>query len=201
MDEQKSGEPAATAGTDARLRCLLLAAAAGDVPAFEEFYRSTVRMVLPSVRRICGDNHCEDALAEAYFQAWKTIASFDPARGTAMAWLKTIARTRALDCLRRERAGHDPAGAADIDPDEQPGTAAGPVELVHDRQQHARLQVALAALPVRQRQLLALAYDRDCTHEEIARSTGLSLGLVRRLLRQSHVKLQNSLTGGDAMQA
>lgn len=201
MDEQGVETPGA--GLDARLRSLLLAAAAGDVGAFEQFYASTVRMVLPSVRRICGEIHCEDALADAYFQAWKTLASFDPARGTAMSWLKTIARTRALDCLRRERALHDGlAGAPEFDPDEQPHLAAGPVEIAQTRQEHARLQAALAALPTRQRQLLALIYDRDCTHQEIAQITGMPLGTVRHLLRQSHSRLQDSIQpGGDALQA
>ncbi len=194
--ETSTGEPAGT--HDPGLESLLLRARDGDVAAYEAFYTATVRLVLPSVRRICGENYCEDALADAYFQAWKTLPSYDPARGSALAWLKTIARSRALDALRSDRRLHDGlVGAPDCDPDREPCPAAGPQEIVEGREQQARLHAALALLPSRQRQLLALAYDRGCTHDEISAMTGLSTGAVRHLLRQTHVRLHDTLRGGD----
>ncbi len=45
----------------------------------------------------------EEVVADAFGQAWRTAAQFDPSRGSVAAWLATITRTRALDLLRSRR--------------------------------------------------------------------------------------------------
>lgn len=46
----------------------------------------------------------EEVTCDVYTQVWQTANTFDPARGAVMSWLLNIARSRALDCLRRQRS-------------------------------------------------------------------------------------------------
>jgi RNA polymerase sigma-70 factor (ECF subfamily) len=44
----------------------------------------------------------EEVLQETFLQAWMQAGSYRPELGTPRAWVLLIARSRALDCLRRE---------------------------------------------------------------------------------------------------
>ena len=179
---------------DQRLADLLRATAHGDQRAFEAFYEATIRLVLPSVRRICGDAHAEDALADAYVQAWTTAQTFDAARGSALAWIRMIAGSRGRDRMRAERHSHGGLdGALPRDADEQHDDACGPDEILHSAQACARLRAAVSALPARERMLIGLAYYREFTQQQISDETGLPLGTVKRLMRDSHARLHAML--------
>jgi RNA polymerase sigma-70 factor (ECF subfamily) len=45
----------------------------------------------------------EDVAQESFLAAWRGLGTFDPRRGTFVAWLLAIARHRALNALRRPR--------------------------------------------------------------------------------------------------
>ncbi len=51
-----------------------------------------------------GSADLEDVLASAYFQVWRELQRFDAQRGSAVTWLLTIVRSRALDTLRESAA-------------------------------------------------------------------------------------------------
>ena len=42
----------------------------------------------------------EDVVQETFIELWRRASQFDPDRGGAIAWVVTIARSRAIDCLR-----------------------------------------------------------------------------------------------------
>lgn len=179
---------------EASLARLLQAAKLGDVAAFESFYGATIRLVLPAVRRVCGEPRCEDALADAYFQAWRTLASFDASRGSALAWIKVIALSRARDCMRAERLRHGGAdGAVAWDEEEEVDGSAGPEQIAETAQASALLRTAIAQLPARQRMLIGLAYYSELTQGELAQQTGLSLGAVKSSMRDSYARLRGIL--------
>ncbi len=180
---------------DDLLAALLQASAKGDARAFEQFYNATVRQAMAVARRIAGDSHAEDVLAEAYFQIWRHAARFDAARGTPLSWLLTVVRSRALDRLRQETLRHGGhSGAPEWDPERSEAAAEpGPEHLLDSLQQHTRLHAALAALSPNERWVLGLAFFRDCTHAEIAALTGLPLGTVKSLINRSQHKLRGRL--------
>ena len=75
--------------------------AAGDRAAFEEVYRRTSAKLFGVCLRILPVRpEAEEALQEAYLSVWRRAASFDATRGSAMTWLITLARNRAVDRLR-----------------------------------------------------------------------------------------------------
>jgi RNA polymerase sigma-70 factor (ECF subfamily) len=113
-----------------------------------------------------------------------------------MAWLLTIVRTRALDCLRQRQARGQPGDAQppDVESDEP-----GPADLLARAQVGSRLQAALGRLSHQERWLLGLAYYRDHTHVQIAAATALPLGTVKSILLRAQHKLR-TLLAQDASQ-
>lgn len=180
---------------DEQLVALLQAAAGGDAGAFERFYNGTARHAMAVVRRIAGDAHAEDVLADCYFQAWRNAKQFDAGRGSALAWLLMIARSRALDRLRQESVRHGGlAGAPAHDADGgDPIDLPGPDQLLESVEARTRLHAALADLSANERWVLGLAYFRDHSHSEIATLTGLPLGTVKSLINRAQHKLRETL--------
>ena len=97
------GSPASA--TDG-LADLLGRAATRDAAAFSALYKATSAKLYGVVVRILprGDA-AADALQEAYVRIWEKAGEFDPAKGSPLAWMATIARNRALDEVRRVRPG------------------------------------------------------------------------------------------------
>lgn len=185
---------AARARRDAELARLVHAAAGGDCTAFEAFYDRTLGYAQAVAGRLLHGADLEDLLADAYFEAWRCAARFDPQRGSAVTWLLTIVRSRALDQLRHRAAR--PQGSDDV-ADERADEAADPIDALWRRQSGRRLHEALAALDARERWVLGLAYFRDRSHSEIASVTGLPLGTVKSLLARAQAKLRLALAGTE----
>jgi RNA polymerase sigma-70 factor, ECF subfamily len=187
----RAGNPHA----DPDLAVQLLAAAKGDVHAFETFYQLSVGRTYALVRRMVGGYWVEDVLADAYFQAWRELASFDPQRGTAIGWLMSIARSRALDKLRSEklRSTEPLDESALLQLSNALGEQPDPESLLQITRDASRLNHALTQLNPNERWILALAYFRDLTQTEIAVHTGLPLGTVKSLMTRSTRKLKIQL--------
>lgn len=100
------------------LKVTICAAALGDIASFAGLYESTASWLLRLVRRITGPQDAEDVLADVYLQVWRSLPEYDDKRGEPLAWLATIARSRALDRLRTERrrhGGHPQAAGPAVD--------------------------------------------------------------------------------------
>jgi RNA polymerase sigma-70 factor (ECF subfamily) len=179
------------AARDLRLAALLRQVATGRADAFEAFYDATVAYAQALARRMVRGAELDDVLAESYFQVWRDAPRFDAGRGSAVGWLLTIVRSRALDALRRRRAGGDPESAEGVA--ERPSEDPGPPELLAATQAGTRLYSALAALSAQERWLLGLAYFRELSHSQISQETGLPLGSVKSAILRAQAKLRRSL--------
>ena len=84
---------------------LLGRVAAGDREAFAELFDTHSPLVLGVLVRMLGNRaEAEDVLQEAFLQAWRQADRYDPERATPRGWLLTLARSRALDGLRSDKA-------------------------------------------------------------------------------------------------
>jgi RNA polymerase sigma-70 factor (ECF subfamily) len=182
---------AARAERNDALAALLRCAAAGDARAFEGFYDATVGYAHALLRRMLRPADVQDVLADTFFQAWREAARFDAGRGGAVTWLLTLARSRALDLLRHQRAS--PEVEAGDDPVEATAPTPGPDDLLASMQTDTRLRGALAGLSSNERWVLGLAYYRDLSHREISAETGLPLGTVKSLILRAQGKLREQL--------
>ncbi len=172
----------------ATANALLSAVAAGDRQAFSDLYQQTSRLLYAIALRITRQaEQADEAVSETFLQVWRQASRFDPERGGAVAWLTVICRSRALDALRQRRQRD---GLMTRLADELPGAEPCAAHLLASVELNSDLHAALSQLQEQQRQLVGLAYFRDYSHSELARSTGLPLGTVKSQLRRAVDKLR-----------
>lgn len=167
---------------------------ARDEAALAELYDSTSGRVFVLVQRITTCRAlAEEVVEDVYWQVWRQAARFDASRGAVLAWLLAMARSRALDALRAQaRFAHEA-----LDDEERAGHADPesplPPDLLDATCASTRLHALLAALEALPRQVLALAFFRGLTHEDIAAQLGLPLGTVKSLIRRTLLQLRRQL--------
>jgi len=183
------------------LAALLARMADGDEEALAAFYDATVAKAYGVALRIVGSPaSAEEVIVDTFHQAWREAGRFDAQRAAPMAFLMMMCRSRALDALRgRDRAllHEDPASLI-ADADHPCG--GDPLDLLAAVEAHSALHGALASLTPAQRQMVALAFFRGMTHEEIAAHAALPLGTVKSQIRRALDVLRRTLaTGGGVV--
>lgn len=167
--------------------------AAGDQSAFTIFYETTSRLVFGLVLRMLNDRAtAEEVLLDVYTQIWRQAAAYDHQRGTPLAWLMTIARSRALDRLRsgrQDRARQEPLETAS----ETRATTANPEEMTVVAEQQRLVRRALNTLPPEQREVIELAYYSGLSQSEIAARLNQPLGTIKTRARLGLNKLRETL--------
>jgi RNA polymerase sigma-70 factor (ECF subfamily) len=185
---------------DEALRSRVRAIANGDAQAFAAFYDATIGTVYGLALRILRDAaEAEEVVSDVYLQVWRQASRFDAARGAPRAWLVTITRSRALDTLRR-RDPAKPRDDVDALADLAGSDAPDPPDWLSAVERGQALHAALARLSHEQRQMLALAYFRGLSHQEICDYTGVPLGTVKTHLRKAIEALRAALHTHEAMQ-
>jgi RNA polymerase sigma-70 factor (ECF subfamily) len=155
----------------------------GDHAALGEFYDRYAGLVNGLALRILRDTaEAEEVVQEVFVQVWRQAERYDPARGSIEAWICTIARTRALDRLRRRTSRREEPGDAAPGPTDTPRT----VEALAVRK-------ALESLSADQRRALELAYYDGLTQSEIAERLGEPLGTVKTRIRTAMIRLRDVL--------
>lgn len=134
----------------------------------------------------------EEVVQVTFWQVWRQAPRFNPAIGSAQAWIMTIARSRALDKLRHSDK-HEVALEDDLldiipCPDSQ-----SPLSLLSKAEHGQQLKSALLVLEPVPRQLVSLAFWRGLSHEEIANLTAIPLGTVKSHIRRALVTLRQQL--------
>jgi RNA polymerase sigma-70 factor, ECF subfamily len=171
---------------------LILRMASRDANALDAFYTRYNRVAFSLILRIVGNRQdAEDVLSDAFWQVWQQSARYDSTRGKPIAWLLTIARTRAIDRIRSNR--RQQARTEELEPDKNP--AIGPAEqdsfVLADTRR--AVQEALQTLPEQQKIALEMAYFQGMSHSEIAAALGQPLGTVKDRIRNGMLHLRKRL--------
>jgi RNA polymerase sigma-70 factor (ECF subfamily) len=182
---------------------LLDGVAGGDRGAVMALYDRFAPALMAVALRVTGSRaEAEDVLQDVFARVWREAVTFDRARGTAAAWLVTLARNRAIDAVRarKRRRGHED----DLGRDE-PVTLdapASPEASVVDAERSVAVRAALDTLRPEQRAVLELAYFGGLSHSEIAARLGQPLGTVKTRIAQAVKRLRDELArfspGGGA---
>jgi RNA polymerase sigma-70 factor (ECF subfamily) len=180
--ETSSRRYAASAAPD--LTDLLQAVIRRDEAALGQLYDFTAGKLYGLARTILGNGaDAEEVVCDTYAQAWQSAWRFDPDRGSVLAWLLMICRSRALDLLRQRRARACAEDAAGSEVEEAVEPA--PEALLHQIEEGTAIHRALAELTPLRRQLVALAFFKGMSHQEIASAMRLPIGTVKSHLRRS----------------
>ena len=182
--------------TDPRVRDdqdvqLVVRLAARDMEAASDLYDRFASHVYALARRVVrSDSDAEDVVQDVILQAWQSAAAYDPRRGSVLAWLLVMARTRSIDRLRARQSR--PAGDNTLLPalagDETPA-----LELLLAAEQGERVRDALTVLPADQRTPLELAYYEGLTQSAIARTLAQPLGTIKTRMRAALQTLRQRL--------
>lgn len=169
-------------------QALLSKVSVGDASALRALYDSCGARALSVAYRVLGTrSEAEEVVQETFVQVWRQARSYDASRGGAMAWIATIARSRALDRLRTRSANERAVARSAEEP--EPRYAPAPVEIAAQRELRAQVSAALSSLPPEQRSAIELAYYEGLSHSEIAARLGDPLGTVKTRVRLGLAKL------------
>ena len=133
----------------------------------------------------------EDVLQEAFLQVWNQADRFDADRAAPDVWIFLIARSRAVDRLRRRTLTTEviPEIATLYDPGED--LARGEVA--------SQVSSALMYLPADQREPIRLAFFQGLTHEQIAKTLAVPLGTVKTRIRLGMARLRDRFSSLPSM--
>jgi RNA polymerase sigma factor (sigma-70 family) len=168
-----------------------------DESSFEAFYDQTLSKVYGLALKITRRHDlAENVVGDTYWQVWHQAVRFDVSRGVPMAWLMLICRTRALDTLRKldEADSHPEPSELIIESEFSCPTLEKMLTLERD----SALHVAMAKLSSIQRQLIALAFFKGYTHQEISEQTNLPLGSVKSHIKRAQASLKDALSHKEA---
>jgi RNA polymerase sigma factor (sigma-70 family) len=150
---------------------------------FEQLYRATRDDVFAYVATLLHDRSAaEDVTALAFERAFRKRKSFDSRRGSERAWLFGIARNAALDELRRIKR----TAPLTTEP-------AAPDDELERTLRRAAVRTALAALPARDRELIALKFHAGLDNAELATVLGVSVTNAGTRLHRALTKLREIL--------
>ncbi len=178
---------------DRALAALVARIAGRDERALEALYEQLLGRAYGLALRIVGNAAlAEEVVEDTFFQIWREAARYDIGRGRVITWVLTICRSRALDALRRADEA-EPIDDVDSLRADQESAFADPAVVLQQFETGSEVQRALAQLPARERQAVALAFFRGMTHQEIADAWAMPLGSVKTLMHRAFGQLRECL--------
>ncbi len=166
--------------------------AARDPVAAESLYdRYASRIYGLGIVMLGNDAAAQDLVQDTFVKLWRNAERYDTSRGKLDTWVLLVARSLAIDSLRRRvldarmAEASKPAGEASAEP--------GPAELAETADLADRAKRAMTALSDGQRAALELAYFGGKTSAEVAELEGIPLGTAKTRIRTALLKLRGAL--------
>ncbi len=179
---------------------LVLKAQAGDREAFGELVKRYMRRAYYAALGLTGSH--DDALdlsQEAFVRAYRARASLDPDR-PFYPWLYQIVRRLCFNLQRDRRTRRRRMEEATPWLQDQAGSraaASDPARSAERSELRRRLEVAIDALPDREREVLVLKEFEGLRYREIAELLGIPIGTVMSRLYTARRNLAETL--GDVL--
>ena len=168
---------------------LMRSFAARDPDAADMLYRRFAgRIYGLGLVMLGSDAAAQDLVQDTFVKLWRSAERYDRSRGKLETWVLLMARSLAIDAIRRrvlearslERVDH-PAEA-----DEGPG----PDDQVVILDLTERARRAMSSLPPEQRAALELAYLGGKTSTEISDLEGIPVGTAKTRIRAALLRLR-----------
>jgi len=175
---------------------LVPAVARGDLAAFEALYDRYSGTLYALLLRILGNaDDAQEVLQESFVKVWTNASMFDAVRGSEVAWLISIARSKGIDRLRSRRIRSDRENDAgrEISIHSSFVVTSTGAENAIQSQERTAVRSALTELPEAQRIALELAYFEGLSQSEIAARLNEPLGTIKTRMQLGMKKLRDRL--------
>jgi RNA polymerase sigma-70 factor (ECF subfamily) len=159
--------------------------------AAELYERFASRVYGLGIVMLGSDAAAQDLVQDTFVKLWRNASQYDPGRGKLETWVLLVARSLAIDSLRRrvlearvlERTA--PEGEVSDEP--------GPDQVAETADLSDRARRAMSGLSDGQRAALELAYFGGKTSAEVAELEGIPLGTAKTRIRTALLKLRESM--------
>ncbi|WP_114227182.1 MULTISPECIES: sigma-70 family RNA polymerase sigma factor [Sphingomonas] len=185
-------DPSASEPAAARLELvrLLGQVGSGDRAALRSVYDRTSAKLFGICLRVTGsEDDAADVLQDVYLTVWRKADRFDAGRASPITWLALIARSRAIDLIRRRKATAEPIESALDIPDENPDA----LTLASASEDRGRLEHCLGELDERGRQMIRAAFLDGFSYPQLAEREGVPLPTMKSWIRRSLQRLKGCL--------
>jgi RNA polymerase sigma-70 factor (ECF subfamily) len=177
-------------GGEQSLDGLLARVARGDQAAFEAVYDSLAGPVYGLIQRVVRDTaQSEEVSQEVLLEVWRTAARFDPAKGSATAWVMTIAHRRAVDRVRSAAA----AAAREQRSAEIPVAHDEVADTVQASLDAERVRRCLEGLTEAQRESITLAYYGGHSYRQVSGLLNVALSTIKTRIRDGLIRMRDCL--------
>jgi RNA polymerase sigma factor CnrH len=164
----------------------------------ERFVQEESDLLYGILRRSVRDPEAaRDLLQDTFLSAWKSLASYDPAR-PMRGWLVQIGLNRLRNFLRRSRLERE--AEATLPPASVDGSPA-PIDTLMEREGKDLVERAVRELPGRQRAAVILRYHGGYSCREIGRALDMTENAVSLHLHRARAALRRSLGEHFAQEA
>ncbi len=183
-----TGPPRVSSDLDALLRRV----ARRDTDAFAAFYDRTRTRVYGVVTRVLRDTgYSEETTQDIYLEVWRTAKMYDSAKGSALAWLMTMAHRRAVDRVRAEQAAGQRESRYGAATAERSGDVVAESAIAGDERR--RVIECLQGLTDTQRQCIEMAYYGGLTYVEVSQRLSANLSTIKSRMRDGLRRLRDCL--------
>jgi RNA polymerase sigma-70 factor, ECF subfamily len=143
--------------------------AQGERGTFSDMYRHLQpQMISYVVGLLAGDRStAEDVVNEAFVAVWQQAQHFTGS-GSAIGWVRRIARNKAIDWLRKQRDVSLSGEAQDAIFNQIPDPSFSPLDQAESTCEANQLRAALAHLSLEHREAIWLCYFEDKSIADIA---------------------------------
>jgi RNA polymerase sigma-70 factor (ECF subfamily) len=157
----------------------------GDTAAFEPIVERYQRLLFTVALRTLGDyDEASDAAQSAFVKAYQKLDTVDRSR-RFFSWIYRILLNECLN-LRRDRRPHEP-----LTP--ELATVGSPVDLLESAERQRRVQAAVRALPIEQREVIVLRHFTELSYDEIADALQIPAKTVKSRLHTARQHLSQML--------
>ncbi len=167
---------------------LMMRAGEGDVRAFQTLVeRHSNPAFRLALRTVGARAEAEDVVQEAFIRLWAKAPDWRPGKARLSTWLWRVVMNLCLDAKRRPKPL---PWDETFDPPDPAPNALAELEAVENQ---GRLDRAIADLPQRQREAIALVYGAGASNAQAAETLGISVGALEQLLIRAKRALRGAM--------
>jgi len=174
------------------LESLLARSAMRDANAFERLYQiASPKLFGLAVHLLKRKDLAEDVLQEAFVKIWHNASSYHPEKGSAMVWMTSIVRYRALDVVRSKHYKSTDSGETGEQLMDEFTTS--PLDELLQDSELKTLVDCMDELQETQKKSILLAFYEGNTHHELAEKLKVPLGTVKSWIRRGLDRVKRCL--------